>query len=114
MVSGGVAVVFIAPFLGLELGLAGACSVVLVTVAAFEVDHRGRLRVSTWGLLLVLAAIAGAAALLTFGTGAVLGQPLAASAVAAVLAALAAVVSIVVLRRLTAIFSPRHRVIEVT
>jgi hypothetical protein len=114
MVSGGVAVVLIAPLLGLELGLAGVCSVVLVTVAAFEVDHRGRLRVSAWGLPPVLAAIAGAAALLTFGTGALLGQPLAASAVAAALAALAAVVSIVVLRRLTAIFSPRHRVIEVT
>jgi hypothetical protein len=113
VVSGAVAVVFIAPLLGLELGLVGVCSVVLVTVAAFEVDHRGRLRVSSWGLLQVLAVIAGTAALLTFGTGALLGQPLAASAFAAALAALAAVVSVVVLRRLTAVFSPRHRVIEV-
>jgi len=114
MLSAAVAMAIVTPFLGVGLGLTAACNVVLVTAAAFEVDHRGYFRVSAHTRLALLMA-AAASALLTLAAGAwMLRLPLGTAGAAAGLTAVATVLSIVVLGRVFALFRRRERVIVVT
>lgn len=118
MASAALTVIVVAPLLGDELGLIAACHVALATVAAFELDHRRRLRkklrVSDLGLLPALAATAGASALLTFASAALLHAAPALAGAGAGLAAAASVISTLVLRQAAVLFGPRHRLIEIS
>jgi hypothetical protein len=114
MLSAAMAMLIVTPFLGVAVGLTAACNVVLVTAAAFEVDHRGYFRVSAHTRLTLLGA-AAASALLTLAAGVwLLRVPLGTAGVAAGLTAVATVLSIVVLGRVFALFRRRETVIVVT
>ena len=118
MASAALTVIVVAPLLGDELGLIAASHVALATVAALELDHRRkvrrRLQVTDLGPLQTLAATAGASALLTFGSATLLHAALGLAGAGAGLAAAATVASILVLRQGAALFSPRHRLIEIS
>ena len=111
--TGAVALTIITPILGTRAGLSATCNVVLVTVAAFEADHRGYLRPFTRAAVQLLVT-ASAAVLVTFVTSlGLLDTRLTVAAEAAGLSAAALVLALVVLGRISALFRSREQLVAV-